>query len=103
MFYNWTKIFIKYCDGALHQGYSKAPVKYKDSSLYFRGSNVTKSHIKLLVNNYAFDSAQKIVLSGSGSGGAAAFLWTNYIRSVVKNPTEVYTIIDSGAWVNIIS
>ena len=30
-FANWTKFFIPYCDGALHQGYTKDPIKYKDA------------------------------------------------------------------------
>ena len=30
-FANWTKVLFIYCDGALHQGYSKTPLKYKDA------------------------------------------------------------------------
>lgn len=37
-----------YCDGSLHQGHTEAPLKYKDSSLYFRGSLIVRSHFKWL-------------------------------------------------------
>jgi hypothetical protein len=47
-FANWTKIIFGYCDGSLHQGYTKAPLKYKDATLYFRGAAITRSHFKWL-------------------------------------------------------
>lgn len=36
-----TKVFLKYCDGAGHQGFKSAPLAYKDAKLYFRGHNIT--------------------------------------------------------------
>ncbi len=47
-FANWTKIIFGYCDGSLHQGSTKAPLKYKDTQLYFRGANITRAHFKWL-------------------------------------------------------
>ena len=43
-FANWTKFVLGYCDGALHQGVNKDPIKYKDTELYFRGAAITRSH-----------------------------------------------------------
>lgn len=36
-FHNWTRVFVPYCDGSLHQGFKSSPVQYKGSKLYFRG------------------------------------------------------------------
>lgn len=38
-------MFLKYCDGAGHQGFKTAPVAYKDAKLYFRGHNITQSQL----------------------------------------------------------
>lgn len=42
-FSEYTKIFIKYCDGSGHQGTKSNPIEYKDTKLYFRGNNLTIS------------------------------------------------------------
>lgn len=41
LYYGWNRVFIKYCDGSMHQGTRAAPVSYKDMQLYFRGANNT--------------------------------------------------------------
>ncbi len=40
-FRNWTRVYLKYCDGSGHQGTRSNPVLYKGSEIYFRGQNVT--------------------------------------------------------------
>ena len=46
------------------------------------------------------DKASKIILSGGSAGAVASFLWGNYLLSLVKNPSVVYNIPDSGIFVN---
>ena len=40
-FHNFTKIYLKYCDGSGHQGTRSSPVVYKERNIYFRGQNLT--------------------------------------------------------------
>lgn len=40
-----TKVFLKYCDGAGHQGFRKNPISYKDTKLYFNGDGITKNQL----------------------------------------------------------
>lgn len=40
-FKDWKRVLLMYCDGSGHQGTKTSPVLYKNSSLYFRGHNVT--------------------------------------------------------------
>lgn len=100
-FATWTKFIIFYCDGAHHQGYNKEPVSYKDTLLYFRGEANVKSHFKWISNNYNFRNADKVLLTGASAGGIATFLWTNYVRSLLTNPEVLYSVADSGAFMNI--
>jgi hypothetical protein len=99
-FANWTKIVIPGCDGALHQGYSKNPVKYKDRQLYFRGSVNTRSHLTYINSKYDLKSARKVVLTGMGDGAFAVNSWSNYVKNLAGDSSKVYPIADSGIYLN---
>jgi hypothetical protein len=45
-FWDWNRIFVKYCDGTGHQGYAKNPVNYNGTDIYFRGYNNTVATIR---------------------------------------------------------
>ena len=38
-----------------------------------------------------------MLITGSSAGGIATIIWTNYLRSIVKNPENVVAAPDSGA------
>lgn len=100
-FAEWTKIMVPYCDGAFHQGYAKYPIRYKNSTLYFRGSRITKSLFESLHSQYGLYNSSKIVLTGASAGGVATFVWSNYLRSKLAFPDALYTIPDSGVFLNV--
>jgi hypothetical protein len=43
-----------------------------------------------------FKSASQIIITGSSAGGIATYLWTNYVTTLVNNPSTVISIPDSG-------
>ena len=55
-----------------------------------------RAHFKWINQKYSLNSASKIVLAGSQSGGIGTFLWVDYLRGLVSNPDKVYGIVDSG-------
>ena len=94
-FYNWNKIFIKYCDGFGH-------ISNKNSyGLYFNGINNTLGILNYLKKNFDFENAENIVISGYSAGGLAALLYSNYIDSLTKKKNNTIVIVDSG-FVNLI-
>lgn len=97
----WTKFVFGYCDGAFHQGYSKDPVKYKDTSLYFRGAAITRSHFDWIDSKYNLKSADNVIISGAAAGGIAVNIWSDYLKKYVKNSNSVYPISQSGVYVNL--
>ena len=99
-FANWTKFFLPYCDGALHQGYAAEPIKYKDAQLYFRGAKITRSHINWIDSKYNLKGAEKVILTGMSAGGIAVNSWSNYVKDFVGDPSKVYPISDSGVFLN---
>ena len=42
----------------------------------------------------------KVILSGSSAGAVAAFAWTNYVRDLLEDKNALYTVVDSGVFLN---
>lgn len=99
LFSEWTKVWVPYCDGGLHQGTRNRPISYKDKFLYFRGTNNTLETLRYLNETIQFFSADSIVVTGVSAGATATFIWSNHIydQSVKKN---VVSMPDSGVFIN---
>ena len=52
MYWSWTKVFVPYCDGSLHQGSKIQPISYKGKNLFFRGANNTLAQFNYLHTNF---------------------------------------------------
>ena len=100
-FANWTKFFIPYCDGAIHQGFSIKPIHYKEAKLFFRGGALTRSHFNWINSKYSLTEANQIVLTGMSAGGVAVNSWNNYLRKLSGDPSKVYTISDSSIFLDV--
>jgi hypothetical protein len=99
-FANWTKIAIIYCDGTLFQGNNIHPVPVNGTNLYFRGSVNMRSHFSWANAKFDFNKAKKILLTGSSAGGIGTFLWIDYLKSLVIEPSKVYGVVDSGIFMD---
>lgn len=100
-FKDWTMVHLKYCDGTGHQGYKKDPVTYKGSTLHFRGHNVTIAQLNSIDQSHQlFKSATDIVVTGQSAGGLATFLWTNYIADRAPKNSKVWSLPDSGIFLD---
>lgn len=85
-FASWTKVIVNYCDGSIHQGYVEEPIQYKDTHLYFRGAANVRSHLEWLAKEYGLRDAERVMLTGVSAGGMATFLWSDYVRGMMKKP-----------------
>ena len=90
-----------YCDGAQHQGHVNEPISYKDTQLFFRGSDNTRSHFKWLLNKYKINAAEKVLLTGASAGGIATFTWSNYMHALMDRPENLFTVPDSSIFANV--
>lgn len=90
-----------YCDGSFHQGFTKQPYKYKDSTLYFRGGLITKAHLKYVNDRYNFANAENVILTGSSAGAMATYIWADHLKGLLTNPnTKYFPIVDSGIFLD---
>jgi len=49
---------------------------------------------------YNLKSASKVVLTGLGEGGIAVNSWSNYVKNIAGDSSKVYSISDSGMWLD---
>lgn len=98
---DWTIFHLKYCDGTGHQGYRKSPILYKNTNLYFRGHNVTIAQLNSIDKaSGLFSTATDVIITGQSAGGLATFLWTNYIVDRLPKTTKVWSLPDSGIFLD---
>lgn len=94
-------VHMKYCDGTGHQGYKKDPIDYKGTKLYFRGHNSTIGKLNSIDKSLGlFSVATDIIVTGQSAGGLATFLWSNYIASRAPKTAKVWSLPDSGIFLN---
>ena len=98
-FYNWNKVFVKYCDGAIFQGNHEEPFTYKNSKIYIRGEYNVKELLHYLIDNLSFNNSSRVLVSGSSAGGIGALMWSNYIKSLAPK-ADFKVICDSGFFLN---
>jgi hypothetical protein len=101
-FNNWTRVFLKYCDGSGHQGTKTGPVLFKGAQLFFRGQNITIAQFNSInkSNKIFTDAVTHLVLTGESAGGLATFHWTNYLADNINKNTKYWSIPDSGIFID---
>jgi hypothetical protein len=75
-------------------------VPFNGTNLYFRGAVNMRSHISWANTKFNFNKANKVVLAGSSAGGTGVFLWIDYLKSQVSDPSKVYGVADSGIFMD---
>ena len=96
IFYNWNKVFIKYCDGTLHIGNNLDPIIFNNTKIYTRGEENVKAVFNYLIKKNDFSNAKNVMAVGSSAGGLAVIFYSNYIRSLLSDKTNYKVISDSG-------
>jgi hypothetical protein len=99
LYANYSKIFIKYCDGSFHQGYVEEPIKQGNQTFYFRGFKNTDETIKYALTKLGMDKATEIILSGSSAGSQAVYMWTPFLQEKLSF-AKPKGIADSGMFID---
>lgn len=77
-FFDWTSVFVRYCDGASFTGDRAKPLKVNNKPLYFRGHRILDAVLDELIRR-GIDQASEIILTGRSAGGLAAIIHADYI------------------------
>lgn len=100
-FWNWNKIGINYCDGTMHQGYSKDPIIINETKLWFRGNNITMGVIEWTRQHLNLFEAEEIIIAGGSAGGHAVFIWAPFLQEYFPKQIKLSGITDAGYFLDI--
>nr|XP_043628778.1 pectin acetylesterase 8-like [Erigeron canadensis] len=92
-FYNWNRVFMRYCDGASFTG--DVEEVDLDNNLYFRGARIFKVIVEELMSK-GMNNAQNAILSGCSAGGLASILNCDKFRGYFPGSTRVKCVADGG-------
>ena len=93
-FYNWNKIFVRYCDGSSF--ISDREYAINGTKIYMKGKNNLLGVLNYLKLNYNFTNAESVILSGFSAGSFATLIYANYIDSLTIKKNNTFIISDSG-------
>ena len=93
-FYNWNKIFVRYCDGSSF--ISDRTYENNRSKIYMYGKNNLLGVLNYLKLNNNFTEADSVILSGFSAGSFATLIYANYIDTLTNKKNNTYIISDSG-------
>uniref|UniRef100_A0A6B2L7E7 Pectin acetylesterase n=1 Tax=Arcella intermedia TaxID=1963864 RepID=A0A6B2L7E7_9EUKA len=99
-FYNWTRIWLPYCDGASFSGYVGDPVIVNGESLYFRGKIVLKESFNYLLVSEGLGKAKEVIITGTSAGGLATYFHIDELASQLPN-ARVVGLPDAGYFMDI--
>ena len=57
---------------------------------------MVKANLKYIDDNFNFKTASKIVYSGFSAGALGVVFWTDYLQSILDDPSVLSIIPDSG-------
>uniref|UniRef100_J3L6M9 Pectin acetylesterase n=2 Tax=Oryza brachyantha TaxID=4533 RepID=J3L6M9_ORYBR len=98
-FYNWNKVFVRYCDGASFSGNTEAQDQ-DGSTLHFRGLRIWEAVLDELMEK-GLASAKQALLSGCSAGGLATLLHCNDFHSRFPKEVSAKCLPDAGFFLDI--
>uniref|UniRef100_A0A0D9YII4 Pectin acetylesterase n=1 Tax=Oryza glumipatula TaxID=40148 RepID=A0A0D9YII4_9ORYZ len=99
-FYNWNKVFIRYCDGASFSGNAEAQDQ-DGSTLHFRGLRIWQAVLDELMEK-GLASAKQALLSGCSAGGLATLLHCNDFHARFPKEVSAKCLPDAGIFLDIL-
>ncbi|KAH6760810.1 hypothetical protein C2S51_017759 [Perilla frutescens var. frutescens] len=93
-FYNWNRVYVRYCDGMSFLG----DTEQDDSGhpVQLRGSRIFSAVMDELLQVKGMQKADNVLLSGSSAGGLASILHCDGFRALVPNSKRVKCVADAG-------
>lgn len=92
LFFNWTMVFLMYCDGASFTGNMNNVVIWKGTDLYFRGFRILQFAMQSIKSLSDFS---EVILTGCSAGGLATYVHADYISSIFAG-MEFNAFSDAG-------
>ncbi|KAM7493671.1 hypothetical protein LguiB_028280 [Lonicera macranthoides] len=94
-FYNWNRVFVRYCDGSSYTGDVEKVDEVKGIKLHYRGERVFDAIMEDLLSK-GMKNASNVLLSGTSAGGLATILHCDKFRALLPTSTRVKCFSDGA-------
>jgi hypothetical protein len=101
-FWNWTRVFLNYCDGSSQLSDVSDPVVVPAapiSPIFYRGARVRAAQEAYLLTSAGLAGAKEVVVAGCSAGGLSTYLHIDKWAAAVPN-AKVSGLADSGFFLN---
>uniref|UniRef100_A0A453GXR1 Pectin acetylesterase n=3 Tax=Aegilops tauschii subsp. strangulata TaxID=200361 RepID=A0A453GXR1_AEGTS len=98
-FYNWNKVFVRYCDGASFSGDAEGRAQ-DGSTLHFRGLRIYQAVIDELMEK-GLNNATQALLTGCSAGGLATILHCDDFSARFSRDVSVKCLADAGFFLDV--
>jgi len=98
-FFNWNRVFVRYCDGASFSGNGSLPTDSKAKALHFRGESIWRIVIDDLLDK-GMRIADKALLGGCSAGGLSSILHCDKFKAALPKANVVKCMADAGFFVH---
>ncbi|KAM0850579.1 hypothetical protein ACQ4PT_052990 [Festuca glaucescens] len=98
-FYNWNKVYVRYCDGASFSGDTQV-LAQDGSTLYFRGLRIYEAIIDELMEK-GLANATQALLTGCSAGGLATILHCDDFSAKFPQGVSVKCLADAGFFLDV--
>ncbi|MCD9637648.1 hypothetical protein HAX54_021051 [Datura stramonium] len=97
-FYNWNKVFVRYCDGGSFTG----DIEYVDpvTNLHFRGARIFEAIMDDLLAK-GLKNAKNAILAGTSAGGYPAMLYCDHFHDLLPNTPRVKCLADAAHFIHV--
>jgi hypothetical protein len=99
-FYDWTMVYLMYCDGSSFAGDRVDPVEVLDSKIYMRGKPILNALLDNLLAN-GLDKSAEVILTGCSAGGLATYLHADYVGAYLPSGIKYRAFSDAGYFLDI--
>jgi hypothetical protein len=99
-FHNFTKAYVRYCDGGSFSGNVAAPVKASPTrEIYYRGHRILDAVIDSMLAA-GLTNAKTLIVNGCSAGGLSVYLHLDYIRSRIPDSVHVVGVPECGLFMD---
>ncbi|MCE3051002.1 hypothetical protein HAX54_048712 [Datura stramonium] len=97
-FYNWNKVFVRYCDGGAFTG----DIEYVDpvTNLHFRGARTFEAVMDDLLAK-GLKNAKNAMLAETSTGGYPAMLYCDHFHDLLPNTPRVKCLADAAHFIHV--
>lgn len=96
-FYNWNRVFVRYCDGSCFTGDKQ---ESSADGPFYRGGRIFSAIMDELLK-LGMKNAPNVLLSGSSAGGLATMLHCDRFRNRLPNSTKVKCLSDASYFITL--